>query len=203
MVGMFGRANLLDNNYLSPRATWKNAFTLEEVNKIKKLKTSNKFTRGVVDLGDSSFEEKDSVRKSSIFFFEKSDETFWMFDKINKCCDRTNKEFFGFDIYESYKAQYTSYDHSTSDFYRYHWDIFATKTGEHPQRKLSVVLQLSDPESYEGGSLMLNEGGVVYGSEKTIGSLIFFPSWVVHAVEPVTKGIRESLVFWFEGPNWR
>ena len=29
-----------------------------------------------------------------------------------------------------------------------------------------------------------------------------FPSYHRHAVEPVTKGVRKSLVAWFYGPCW-
>lgn len=192
----------LDNSYLLSSALWKKAFSLEEVLKIKELKNDYVLKKGVIGSANG-FEEKDSVRKSSIFFFNNNEKTSWIFDKVNHCTDKTNREMFGFDLYRSEKAQYTLYNDSSSDFYRYHWDIFTNRKSLYPQRKLSVVLQLSDFEDYEGGSLLLNEGGVINEANKSIGSLVFFPSWLVHSIEPVRKGTRESLVFWFEGPNWR
>ena len=35
------------------------------------------------------------------------------------------------------------------------------------------------------------------------GTVLVFPSFMRHKVEPVTKGIRKSLVAWIEGPHWR
>jgi len=38
---------------------------------------------------------------------------------------------------------------------------------------------------------------------KTQGTALIFPSFIVHKVNPVTKGTRHSLVAWIEGPKWR
>ena len=35
------------------------------------------------------------------------------------------------------------------------------------------------------------------------GSILIFPSFVEHRVTPVTKGVRKSLVGWYEGPKFR
>ena len=35
------------------------------------------------------------------------------------------------------------------------------------------------------------------------GSLIVFPSYTIHKVEPVTKGTRHSLVIWYLGNPYR
>jgi PKHD-type hydroxylase len=35
------------------------------------------------------------------------------------------------------------------------------------------------------------------------GMVILFPSWVIHRVTPVTKGVRKSIVVWVTGPKFR
>ena len=61
-------------------------------------------------------------------------------------------------------------------------------------RKLSVSIQLTDPEEYEGGELYLYDGDKGTLMDKKQGTLILFPSYVLHEVMPVTKGERNSLV---------
>jgi PKHD-type hydroxylase len=73
-----------------------------------------------------------------------------------------------------------------------------------PVRKLSISIQLTDPEEYEGGELKLYDGeeeGVLM--DKTQGTLIIFPSYVLHEVMPVTKGTRNSLVTWVTGKQFK
>jgi PKHD-type hydroxylase len=71
-------------------------------------------------------------------------------------------------------------------------------------RKLSFVLQLSDPDDYEGGNLqLLNENGLPYFAPRQRGSMILFDSRTQHRVLKVTKGTRKSIVGWVVGPRWR
>ena len=75
-------------------------------------------------------------------------------------------------------------------------------------RKLSVTCQLTDGSEYEGGELQfdyrdydphLREESKHVTTVKEIlpkGSIIVFPSYVWHRVQPVTKGTRYSLVMW-------
>lgn len=62
------------------------------------------------------------------------------------------------------------------------------------ERKLNLTVQLSDPESYEGGDLYIKN----YLATKSIGSGIFFPPDVVHRVTKVTSGTRYCLI----GHGW-
>ena len=71
-------------------------------------------------------------------------------------------------------------------------------------RKLSVVVLLSAREQYQGGELCFHES---ISSEVDIvnsqGTVIIFPSFMVHRVTPVTRGMRYSLVGWVYGPPFR
>jgi PKHD-type hydroxylase len=71
-------------------------------------------------------------------------------------------------------------------------------------RKLSFVVQLSDPDDYEGGNLqLLDEAGNSYIAPRKRGTVILFDSRTMHRVLKVTKGTRKSLVGWTVGKRWK
>lgn len=72
-------------------------------------------------------------------------------------------------------------------------------------RKISVTINLSREETYEGGLLKFDFGPHAQTRFKECteikkqGSMIVFPSFQYHQVTPVTKGTRYSLVVWITG----
>ena len=71
-------------------------------------------------------------------------------------------------------------------------------------RKLSFVLQLSDPDAYEGGNLqLLDEAGKSYFAPRKRGTVILFDSRTMHRVTKVKSGLRKSIVGWTVGPRWK
>jgi PKHD-type hydroxylase len=70
-------------------------------------------------------------------------------------------------------------------------------------RKISITVQLSDPNDYEGGVLELNVGNTIVQMPKEKGCAVLFPSYILHRVTPVTKGIRKSLVLWVGGTTFK
>jgi PKHD-type hydroxylase len=72
------------------------------------------------------------------------------------------------------------------------------KPGDPECRKLTVLVFLND--DFEGGRLFLQNGhGKIYPPQKA-GTALVFPSFMLHGVEPVTSGIRRSVVTWLVGP---
>jgi len=71
-------------------------------------------------------------------------------------------------------------------------------------RKLSITLQLSDEDEYEGGELQfLDDADKIYTSSKKKGTVIVFDSRTKHRVRKVKSGVRKSLVGWAIGPRWK
>ena len=68
-------------------------------------------------------------------------------------------------------------------------------------RKLTALAFLND--DYEGGKFFLNATGSLYYPPQKKGTVLVFPSYMVHGVEPVTKGIRYSCVTWLVGPYFK
>ncbi len=110
-------------------------------------------------------------------------------------------ETYGFDLSGiGEPAQLTEY-HAPSTGYSWHVDMTATST--ELTRKLSLTVQLSAPEDYDGGQLELRDGDEIVSGPRDAGTIVAFPSWVIHRVTPVTRGLRRSLVVWVGGPPFR
>lgn len=138
---------------------------------------------------------------------------------------KANRENFLYDVeaFDGETLQYTNY--GIGEFYNWHnddsianlhkpaslhnhqyGDIANDFIAENCQRirKLSIVLQLSDPEDYDGGQVQLmDENGGTYFLPKKRGSVIVFDSRTKHRVLKVRRGIRKSIVGWVVGPRWR
>jgi len=106
-----------------------------------------------------------------------------------------NSKAWNFDITHSNQSEYLRYD--VNGHYRTHVDTFCCPT-QKETRKVTVLAFLND--DFEGGKLYLENGyGRIY-PEQERGTIIIFPSFINHGVEPVTKGIRRSIVTWLVGP---
>jgi PKHD-type hydroxylase len=132
----------------------------------------------------------------------------WMFpdqanahiwEKIANIIWTANRQFFRFDLRGCYEAMqlgvYTEHDQG-----HYDWHIDSGLETNAVPRKLSMALLLSDPSEFEGGELQIMRAGVPESVEQKRGRAWFFPSYLMHRVTPVTKGIRRSLVMWVGGP---
>jgi PKHD-type hydroxylase len=64
---------------------------------------------------------------------------------------------------------------------------------------LAVIVFLTDPESYEGGELVLEyTNGAIVDLKESKGMMVYYPPGVIHSVRPVTQGKRTCFVTWVE-----
>lgn len=71
-------------------------------------------------------------------------------------------------------------------------------TARHVRTDISCTLFLSQPDSYDGGELVVQDS---YGEQRikfAAGDLVMYPGTSVHRVEPVTRGERLACFFWIE-----
>jgi PKHD-type hydroxylase len=123
-----------------------------------------------------------------------------MYRDLNNFIQKTNENHFGFDdIQVTENAQFTEYPEG--GFYDWHMDCDTNMEHEPPVRKISMTLLLNDPSEFEGGDLELMAPGKF--AELKQGHAIIFASFLNHRVNPVTRGIRQSLVCWFGGKPFR
>ena len=138
-------------------------------------------------------------RNSQTSWLFPNETTGWIFERLTGAILQTNAQFFGFDLTGLFQGlQFTKYE-APSQHYTWHQDS-GPNCGI---RKLSMSLQLSDPEDYEGGDLQFLHGKEETTAERKRGLMLFFPSWTLHRVTPVTKGTRYSLVAWVSGPPFK
>ena len=143
----------------------------------------------------------------------------WIYKEIHPYVHMANKNAgWNFDWIRSESCQFTKY--KLNQYYDWHcdsWDKPYEKEGPENGmiRKLSVTCQLTDGSEYTGGELqfdtrsydphMRDEDKHVITSKEILpkGSIVVFPSFVWHRVQPVTRGTRYSLVIWNLGYPFR
>lgn len=147
-----------------------------------------------------------SFRRSNIRFVNRGDvELDYVFDELWKLASWANRDWFDVHISKLDYFQIAEYDSANAGEYKTHHDIFYMNGDPYYHRKLSCVIQLSDPNTYEGGDLVFEHVAAYPNAEemRQQGTVIFFPSFVRHAALPVTAGKRYSVASWFDGPKWR
>jgi len=175
-------------------AWWEDAFNDQELNWLQqKAKEAN--NPGMVRAGLNL-----DYRRSNVSWLNKDSECSWVFERLANVVSSLNASYFRFNLTGFGEAlQLSNYHASNQGTYKPHADL----NFEGISRKLSLVLQLSDPTDYEGGNLQLFLGDEPVNVPKNRGSIVVFPSWTLHQVTPVTKGTRQSLVSWVTGPPFK
>jgi PKHD-type hydroxylase len=148
-------------------------------------------------VGDVNFSQlKTSQRRTKISWIPKTRDFLHLYKLLFELIKKSNDEFYNFKLSEIIESiQYSVYTSEDQGHYDWHVDMGPTHF-----RKLSVVCHLSDPSEYEGGNLQINTGGNIVDVEKSLGTVIIFPSYMLHRVTPVTRGTRRTLVLWISGP---
>lgn len=140
-----------------------------------------------------------SYRESTVSWISLNNETNWIYKKLSNCINEVNDSCFQYDLTKIEKLQFTRYYGNQKGFYSPHIDSSFGDFGE--DRKLTFVMQLSNPEDYQGGELRLHASKDPIIIEKEKGLITFFPSHILHECTPVTSGIRYTLVGWIYGPR--
>jgi len=174
--------------------------------------------------------KKTYIRDSEVAWLDDQ----WIYDEITPLVELANYNAgwnFDIDFYESF--QFTKYN--PGGFYGWHRDGNSDHAGKFKRfvpgitqekdggkipsdhtmnpdmvgkiRKLSVTINISEPDTYKGGDLKFDFGehtdsGKRFHTCEEIrprGSVIVFPSFMPHCVTPVTEGTRYSLVLWSLG----
>lgn len=108
-----------------------------------------------------------------------------------------NHYWWKYDITHSNQTEFLIY--KPDGHYTSHVDTYHQHSDD--CRKLTALAFLND--DYEGGKFYLNANGIPYYPPQEKGTVLIFPSYMIHGVEPVTKGIRYSCVTWLVGPYFK
>lgn len=199
MIRQFAN-NLLFKNF----ELYKGLFTEHECGSIINYATKKGYNQAtVVDRSKSSGNKVYShtmsdVRMGQLTFLSGSEvEVKFAFDKIFRAAVMAN---FGWGLLYPDFLQVTKYDKdSDGGFYKRHRDIILE---QNPQRIVSCVVQLSNPNNYSGCRLVFDAKSELISPDKFLdqGDAVFFLSDEPHEVTPIESGTRYSLVAWISGP---
>lgn len=143
-----------------------------------------------------------TLRKAELVWIDDVAGMGWVMERLIEVVRRSNTHTFDFDLREFAESpQVATYRATDSGHFAWHSDI-----GDGPaagKRKLTLVLQLSKSSSYEGGDLEIRPSSQVVAASRAQGCVSIFPSFSLHQVTPVIRGIRHSLTVWAHGPAFR
>ena len=186
---------LFKTDQIHPWAYWDNLFTEDECKEI--IKIGNSIDKKNAILFNGAIDKDIRICKTSWIKYCRDNE--FIYKKITNAVVSLNERFFNFDLTGfAEDFQFTEYN-EPDNFYEYHTDSGYNQV----IRKLSVTLQLTPQEQYEGGDLELFYARKPEKMKKDVGRLVVFPSYILHRVLPVTKGTRHSLVGWVAGPQFK
>jgi len=177
---------------------YKEGFTKAELERVYKQVESIPFQKATVIGGETSNE----LRSSSVKWIPQTPEWRRLYDKLMELAKDANDNMWHFDLISAPELiQYTEYYDNANGHYDWHQDI---GPGIPSQRKVSITVQLSEDNEYEGGDLEIWQGGkVVQSCQRGAGVVVVFPSYMMHRVTKVTKGTRRSFVLWVGGQHYK
>ena len=201
--------------YLDRVATLPKVFTPDECTQIINTGLNNweeqmgKIQRDKEGKIEQNFEDDFDYRNTTLYVPPEPDE--WLFSKILDSIMNFNNHETGYQFGIKGLAEppnlmrYQSEDldkNGKPGKYDWHMDI---GPGAVPSmRKLSYSLLLN-PGEYEGGELYFHTGRNIdqpFPGQDQIGTIIVFPSYLVHKVSSITKGTRYTIVGWCHGNSF-
>ena len=123
----------------------------------------------------------------------------WLFDRMQDVINQVNQDY---KFILSHGNPFRILKYKVGGHYNRHEDLGVGPTST---RKISLAIQLSNPEDYDGGDLEFTYEASKEAQEnrRNRGAAIIFPSFLAHKVTIVTRGVRWSMVSWVQGPPFR
>lgn len=169
-----------------------NVLTGEELTRIQEVIEKVEFVSGKMTAGGSAAEGKDNLQ------LPKEHPEVQSIMKLVLEALKRNQELYSIayprqavpPLFSRYEAGMT---------YGNHVDAAMMRVPGPLRTDVGLTLFLSNPDSYEGGELVVQlPGGGEKRTKLPSGSLVAYPTYYLHRVEPVTKGIRYAAVTWIE-----
>jgi len=120
----------------------------------------------------------------------------WLYEVVRGVAMDLNDEHYRFEISGIQQLQILRY--RPGQFFLPHFDCF-----DGSDRKLTMVINLSDPSEFLGGGLRVECNLNGKENAKKLGAATIFPAYIRHQALPVFWGSRWVLVAWLTGGQWK
>ena len=193
---------------LAPFFVLDDVFSAEELDEIDRYCRAGGTEKALVSQSRGVLVADDKLRKSDIRHHNVSAENHWIFQRVLETFEQANRDAYNFELDGFNTFQYSEYRNEGAH-YEYHMDLSFASSSERAVigRKLSLSVMLGDQSEFTGGAFEMVIDSQTMEKPLNVphrkGRFVFFPSFVLHRVAPVTSGTRRSLVFWALGPKFR
>lgn len=181
-------------DYLKAVGKYNNVFSAEECRRIIELPLPVA-EAGVQALGDEAGHVDYQSRRAQERAVPPDEKYAWIYQRLATVVRDANEKAYHFQLSDFMTVAVLEY--SPEGFFDWHMDL---GTGIFAGRKLSLITFLTPPEAYEGGDLRMMDAGPPLRLPQ--GATVIFPSYLMHKVEPVTRGTRFTMVSWVHGPSF-
>lgn len=122
----------------------------------------------------------------------------WVYDKLNQLVWDVN-QYYKYDLVGFMEQMQLL--HYGEDINGGHYHLHQDHgPGALSTRKLTIIVQLTDPSEYDGCDTEVMCSGI---APKGQGDVVVFPSYTPHQVSNLTRGQRNALVVWVNGPPFK
>lgn len=191
---------------------YKGGLTREECDLILGHASKLPHEAGTIRCADNQCRVMEDMRVSEIAWIRWDDPVMrWLFDRMVIFVAEANMKCFQFELANwprlSFRSiQFTQYhaapagEDEKAGRFEWHRDMrWCENSNVEADRKITACVMLSDPEEYEGGQFHLEEANLEDRYTRK-GDVLIFPSIFRHKVDAVTRGTRNVLAFWADGP---
>lgn len=187
------------SHFCKPGENW-GAFTAAECDSIIALSTLFESRKPTVD---GKFQP--DKRQVTAWKIDYSQEINWLWERLSNNINYANRQWWNFNIYGILESLHLlCYDANNGDGKYKDGYIRHIDYNQHTHnRKITFSIQLSDPQDYEGGNLKLYASKKPEPLPRSRGTMVMFPSYILHEVAPMVRGKRWALVCWASGPHFR
>jgi len=180
---------------------WQGLFSKDELDAMVRLGDGLALEKAELSAGAAGYE---NIRSTKVAWFPREARTENLYQRMEEAVLHINERYFRFDLSGLANFQYAVYGGPEGGHFDWHKDYGRDPSDPQQEpRKVTISLQLSGPDDYEGCELQVRAGNKIDVAPKERGTLIAFPANVLHQVTPIRSGLRRSLVVWAVGPEFR
>ena len=192
---------LIPQNLLAPHISQPNVFHQDDffdvacLEYINHLIDTEKWEYAWV--GDQKKPKTTEVRNTKNIIIEQHNDSNFLYQTLIRKFVDVNNMHFCYNLSMVYDVFILKYE--VGNFYKAHLDLGGNATN----RKLSLIVQLSQEDTYTGCDTILHLSHEPISLVKSFNAGTFFPSYLLHEATPLLTGTRYALVAWATGEPFR